>query len=78
MARYCYHSDESFFNRSLQGYQVVKITENEAGFIGSPLFRRQLADAVNKSEELNRELGLTPEDVQAIRMSSMRESIKEN
>ncbi|WP_074292960.1 hypothetical protein [Mycobacteroides abscessus] len=72
MARICYHTNESYFSRDHQGYSVAKITENVAGYEPLPGHHRQLSDAVAIADGLNKEQGLTQDDVSYIVASSMR------
>lgn len=69
--RYCFHADESFVNRMNREFQVVRITENEPGY--TPVSENpSLEFCVDTAKAMNREHGLSDEDVINIRMSSMR------
>jgi hypothetical protein len=71
--RFCFHTDESFYQRDL-GYQLVRITENEPGCEVMGSHGENLAAVEAAAKRLNEDLLLTPDDVLQIRLSSMRAS----
>ncbi|AMQ67058.1 hypothetical protein SEA_CRACKLEWINK_123 [Mycobacterium phage Cracklewink] len=69
--RVCYYTNESFYNRDQRGYEVAKVTENEAGYV--PCFGLYPTPdaALAAADQMNAPLGLTRDDVLAIVASSM-------
>ncbi|SHW95349.1 Uncharacterised protein [Mycobacteroides abscessus subsp. abscessus] len=71
MARVCYHTDESYFDRATQQYTVARITENVPGY--EPwTSARTLGEAVGIANRLNTELMLLDSEVNDIYVSSIR------
>ena len=72
--RYCFHSDEGFYDRERKEYVLARIVEGEAGYYVDSHYTL-LDHAQAAARELNEKLGLTAEDVIDIRSSSMREHL---
>lgn len=74
--RYCYHSDESFYDREFRAYRLARITEGEDGYIVDG-WHVKLSTAQAVAAQKNRDLLLTDDDVMRIRISSMTSRTRE-
>lgn len=72
MARIAYYANESFYDRTQQGYFVAKITEDAPGYEQTFGLHRASIDAERVANKLNEANGLTRDDVLDIVASSMR------
>lgn len=71
MARTVLHADESFVNPTSRKYQLVAITENEAGYTPLGSDWTSLEAAQEYAARRNTNAGYTEKDVLDIRASSM-------
>lgn len=74
--RECYWTDESYATRLPNGqvvYRVIRVVEGRSGYYDS-VVRDTLAEAQGVVTRANESLGLTQDDVDEIRLSSMRAS----
>lgn len=73
--RFCYHADESFVDKNHGGnaYIIVRIVEGEPGYYSmhESLSFPAVKDAETMATAMNERLGLSADDVLAIRASSM-------
>lgn len=70
MTRYCFHADESFYNPLNHSFKVVRIHDGEPGYT-TVSEQNTLEFAVQTAAAMNREHGVSEQDVVDIRTSSM-------